>query len=76
MNTRHTAKKLVINRCPEHADFWAVSIDDDSGGVRLTSPKCCGRWCTVKEFALSPEQWDRAAEECQNAAEDTRQAKP
>jgi len=60
---------LVINQCPIHK-FWAVTIDDDDGsGIRVTPSKCCGRWDTVKAFALSEQEWRELAEAAQVAAE-------
>ena len=47
---------LSINRCPEHSNFWSISIDSDTGGSRLTSNKCCGRWVAVKRFEMTPEK--------------------
>jgi hypothetical protein len=44
---------LVINRCPRHGEFWCVSLDNDTGGQRLTRGKCCGSWSTVKGWPLS-----------------------
>lgn len=51
-------KKLSINRCPRHPEFWSVSIDDENGGVRLTPGKCCGQWNTVKEWPLTEAAWN------------------
>lgn len=56
--------RLAINRCPDHGTY-SVSIDAGSGGTRVTPSKCCGRWVVVKEWALSPADW----EELQQLAE-------
>lgn len=45
------SKTLAINRCPTHG-YWAITIDDDDTGVRVTPSKCCGRWDIVKVWPL------------------------
>jgi hypothetical protein len=49
-------KKLVINRCSRH-DCYAIAIEDENSGTRVTSSKCCGSWSTVKEFSMSSSDW-------------------
>lgn len=63
---------LSINRCPEHSDFWSISIDSDSGGTRLTSAKCCGRWHVVKRFEMTPEKLRDIATELECEADQMR----
>ena len=62
-------KTLAINRCPTHG-FWAITIEDDMTGVRVTPSKCCGRWDTVKEFRMSERDWRELSEQAQIAADD------
>lgn len=45
---------LTIMRCPQHGNV-ALSVDDGRGGTRIAGNKCCGRWVTVKEFPMAPE---------------------
>ena len=45
-------KYIEVCRCPIHQEFWALMISDESGGVRLTRSKCCGRWDVVKRWPL------------------------
>lgn len=61
-------KVLCINQCPVHSAYWCVSIDDLSGGDRVTSGKCCGRWKTIKEFGMSSTEWERLAKLATEAA--------
>lgn len=67
--------KLVIARCPTHG-FWAVTIDAENSGTRVTPGKCCGRWDTVHQWKLSPREWRSLAHECELAAVETEQAVP
>lgn len=62
---------LSICRCPTHG-YWSVSIDDESGGTRLTPSKCCGRWSIVKSWRLSAQEWDRVIAEVRVALMRTR----
>jgi hypothetical protein len=63
-------KRLTIDRCPVHRDFWAVCIGDDDGGVRMTRSKCCGQWKQVKAFRMTADDWRELAEEALAAAEE------
>ena len=70
---------LSINRCPIHADFWAICLDwrtakGDGHGTRLTPSKCCGRWETIKQFKVSAIDLRCMIEACENAIEDLGQA--
>jgi len=58
-----TARKvyLSVDRCPQHREFWAVSVSelDDEGcghGSRLSGEKCCGQWKTVKSWTLNADE--------------------
>lgn len=59
--------RLAINRCPEHG-FHSVSIDEGSGGSRVTPSKCCGRWVVVSAWALSAREWDEIRNLAEQAA--------
>ena len=59
---------LTISKCPTH-DFWAVSIDDEGCGTRLTPAKCCGHWEVVKQFKMTAQQLRDAVIELECAAE-------
>lgn len=50
---------LSIDKCPHGT--YAISVNNDGIGTRLTSHKCCGRWDIVKEFSMTPEQAREAA---------------
>ncbi len=39
---------VEILRCPKHATFWAVSIND----LRVTPSKCCGAWSSVARWKI------------------------
>lgn len=55
--------RLEVVRCYEHG-FYAVTIRDGNGGVRLTPGKCCGSWNeTVVSWKLDAEQAARLAED-------------
>ena len=62
-------RKLVINRCPEHG-FYAISLDCERGGTRITHGKCCGRWETVKSWDLDAKQLRSIANEFECNAEE------
>jgi len=47
--------KLCIDKCLRHG-YWAVSIEDDGIGTRLTPIKCCGSWTTVKSWNVDPQK--------------------
>jgi hypothetical protein len=64
-----TKKRLCYCQCPDHG-FACISIDDDSGGTRVTGGKCCGRWITVKEFPMTANDWLELARLAEEAAED------
>ena len=36
-------------------------VEDESGGQRITSPKCCGSWQTVHSFGITSEALREAA---------------
>lgn len=55
--------KLAINICPH--GIYSVSIDDESGGVRLTPSKCCGRWTIVQEWPLTHQRGAEIVNEIQ-----------
>lgn len=49
-----TAYKLTVSRCLLHPDFWAICLEDETGGKRLTGSKCCGRWDGVNKKTGKP----------------------
>lgn len=59
---------LSIDKCPAHG-FYAISLDDDSGGHRLTPSKCCGRWERVKAWKMDAKQLRDIAIEIECSAE-------
>jgi len=42
---------LCIDKCPSHG-YMAVSIENEFGGTRLTSSKCCGQWQTLHRWPI------------------------
>ena len=62
-------RKLTIMQCRKH-DFWAISVDDDGGGTRITPGKCCGSWKDLKSWAMSASDFREAARLFEEAAED------
>lgn len=60
---------LSYNQCPTHKTFASISLDDDSGGLRLTASKCCGRWDRVRAFKMSTGDLRRMAGEALRLAE-------
>jgi hypothetical protein len=60
---------LAINQCPVHK-FWSITLDDESGGIRLTPSKCCGRWDTIKQFSMSITDLREVITACENAIDD------
>lgn len=59
--------KLTINRCPHGT--YAISVDDDGGGTRVTPSKCCGRWDVIKEWDLTDSMADEIIEQMHVAKE-------
>jgi hypothetical protein len=59
---------LAINRCPNHGCF-SISIDNETGGTRLTDNKCCGRWDIVKRFPMTEKQLRNIVIEIECASE-------
>lgn len=62
-----SAMRLCVMRCSSHGVF-AVSIDDESGGFRVTPSKCCGSWTDVARWHLSEREWLDIATEAKRAA--------
>ncbi|HDS1550704.1 TPA: hypothetical protein QEK98_002959 [Stenotrophomonas maltophilia] len=60
--------KLVINKCHSHG-YYAISVEDNNVGIRITPSKCCGGWSTIKEWTLSRNDWLDLAKEATKAAE-------
>lgn len=48
---REAVTYLAINQCPTHG-YWAITVEGDETGERITPSKCCGRWDTVKRWPL------------------------
>ena len=59
---------LAINVCQDHG-VWSISIADDSGGIRLTDGKCCGRWEVVKSWPLTARLAENIVTEIESARE-------
>lgn len=64
-----TRYRLVLNNCPRHG-YWAVSLDDEDGGIRLTSGKCCGRWDTVRSWPMGAHELRGLIEAATDALEE------
>jgi hypothetical protein len=62
-------KWLSIDQCAEHGQY-AVSIDDDESGIRLTPDKCCGRWVRIKAWPVNSSQLRAIADEALAAADE------
>lgn len=63
---------LAINRCPLHANFWSVSVEEhDGSGTRLTPSKCCGQWKTVTRWLLTEQDWQEVMRIADDAREDS-----
>lgn len=58
---------LSLNECPHGKRM--ISLDDTTGGVRLTGPKCCGQWKELQQWPMTAQQLRSAAEECECAAD-------
>lgn len=39
---------IEVLRCPRHASFWAVAIND----FRITPSKCCGAWSKAVRWKI------------------------
>lgn len=48
---REAVTYLAINQCPTHG-YWAITVEDNVSGERITPSKCCGRWDTVKRWPI------------------------
>ena len=60
---------LSIDQCPIHK-FWAIAVNVDSHGTRLTPSKCCGRWREVRVWRMDAHHLREAALALENAAEE------
>lgn len=60
-------RRLSIDRCPLHG-YWAVCVDDENGGIRVTPSKCCGQWDRQKAWDLSADDWRKLAKLATEAA--------
>ena len=58
---------LSIDRCPHGT--YAIAVNDDIGGTRLTTGKCCGRWDVVKNYDMTPKKLREVAATLINYAE-------
>ena len=58
---------LALNECPHGQRM--VSLEDTTGGVRLTGLKCCGQWKELQQWPMTARQLREAAEECECAAD-------
>jgi hypothetical protein len=58
---------LSIDRCPHHG-YYAISLDAEHCGTRLTNGKCCGQWTRVKAWEMTPAQLRSIATEMECAA--------
>ena len=65
---------VAINQCPNHREYWSVSVDKEHTGTRITPGKCCGRWHVVREWRMTPTQLREAARAFEDAAEDLENA--
>lgn len=52
--------RLAIYRCPSHG-WYAIAVEDERGGRRITPSKCCGSWDIVKSWYLSAHGWGEIA---------------
>jgi hypothetical protein len=68
MNNEKMKTWLSIDHCPKHG-YYAVSVNDENGGTRLTKPKCCGSWTEVKRFEVGPRQLKSMVDELEFYAE-------
>ena len=55
-------KRISIMKCARH-NVYAISIDDESGGTRLTPMKCCGSWTTTHSWPITERMIETIAEE-------------
>ncbi len=58
---------LTIMQCPHGA--YAISVDDDNGGIRIAGDRCCNIWNDVKRFPMTPTTLRESANELECAAE-------
>jgi hypothetical protein len=47
---------ITISQCPRHSTVLAITFDSETGGMRVTSDKCCGEWRVVKRWPLIDER--------------------
>lgn len=66
--------KLCILHCAKHG-VYAISVESQNGGIRITPNKCCGSWHTVREFKLSPAARDELSKAAESAARRGRAAR-
>ncbi len=62
-------KKLAIYRCSTHG-YWAIVVDDENGGTRVTGSKCCGSWHLVHSFHMDSSDWTELSELARVAAKE------
>jgi hypothetical protein len=61
-------KTLSLDKCPH--GMFAISLNSEHSGTRLTPNKCCGRWDEVKSWKLTSTQLREIANEFTCAADD------
>ena len=64
--------KLAIHQCPNHTEVRTLSIDTETGGVRVLGPKCCPRQYgrEIASWPLTKDICDQLIEELVAAREE------
>lgn len=62
-------RRMSVDMCPSH-NWYAIALDDQHGGLRLTGSKCCGQWQTQLGWLLTPQQMRDIAGELECAADE------
>ncbi len=47
--------KICVDQCPRHKAYFAISVGDENGGMRITPVKCCGQWKSIAAWYATPE---------------------
>ncbi len=66
---------LSIDRCPSHGRY-AISLNDEHGGTRLTSGKCCGLWRTIHEWEMEANELQDLIQEAKSHLKRIRSSRP
>jgi hypothetical protein len=64
-------KRLVVYRCPVHANFVSLCVEEEGTGTRILGGKCCvDQYKEVHWWIPTPDQWRNLQRACDEALEE------